>query len=245
MVSINDVRETVLAICNKNNYGYISPDDFNLYAKQAQLEIFDGYMAQYNNAINLEKTSRAGSDLADIAEGLRENIEVFIAAASLTYNATLGQFSTFNAPDNWYHINVINYEPQPVTNPNVLVEVQKSSRLDISRLLNSNLTAPSTTYPVYFIANPSVATPNGTITIAPSSIQSDVSAVYVRYPVDPLWDYVTLTNGEPMYNAAGSQDFELSEEEEPRLIQKILEKAGLSIREPEVYKTAQMNDNQQ
>jgi len=245
MVSINDVRETVLAICNKNNYGYISPDDFNLYAKQAQLEIFDGYMAQYNNAINLEKTSRAGSDLADIAEGLRENIEVFIAAASLTYNAPVGQFSTFNAPDNWYHINVINYEPQPVTNPNVLVEVQKSSRLDISRLLNSNLTAPTTTYPVYFIGQASVATPNGTITIAPNSIQSDVSAVYVRYPVDPLWAYQTLTNGEPMYDVSLSQDFELSEEEEPRLIQKILEKAGLSIREPEVYRTAMANDNQQ
>lgn len=241
MVSINDVRETVLAICNKNNYGYISPDDFNLYAKQAQLEVFDGYMAQYNNAINLEKTSRAGSDLADIAEGLRESIEVFISADSLTYNAPAGPLSTFNAPNNWYHINVVNYEPQP----SVLVEVQKGSRLEISRLLNSNLTAPSTTYPVYFIGQASVATPNGTISIAPNTIQSDVSAVYIRYPVDPRWDYVTLVNGEPMYNASGSQDFEVAEEEEPRLVQKILEKAGLSIREPEVYRTSMANDNQQ
>ena len=35
---INSVRNTVLAIINKNNYGYISPSDFNLFAKQAQLE---------------------------------------------------------------------------------------------------------------------------------------------------------------------------------------------------------------
>jgi hypothetical protein len=159
--------------------------------------------------------------------------------------AQAGPYYTFNAPDNWYHINVINYEPQPITNPDVLVEVQKSSRLDISRLLNSNLTTPTTTYPLYFMGQASVATPNGSIAIVPNTIQSDVSAVYVRYPVDPLWDYETLTNGEPMYNVAGSQDFELSEEEEPRLIQKILEKAGLSIREPEVYRTAMANDNQQ
>lgn len=241
MVSINDVRETVLAICNKNNYGYISPDDFNLYAKQAQLEIFDGYMAQYNNAINLEKTSRAGSDLADIAEGLRENIEVFITAAPLTYNATVGQSSIFIAPDNWYHINAISYEIQP----NVFSEVQKASRVEIGRLLASNLTAPTTTYPVYFMVQANVTYPNGLIAIAPNTIQSDVSAVYVRYPVDPLWAYQTLTNGEPVYDVSLSQDFELSEEEEPRLIQKILEKAGLSIREPEVYRTAMANDNQQ
>ena len=41
--SINEVRNTVLAIANKNNYGYISPQDFNLYAKQAQLDMFEDY----------------------------------------------------------------------------------------------------------------------------------------------------------------------------------------------------------
>ena len=40
---INSVRNTVLAIINKNNYGYISPSDFNLFAKQAQLDLFDEY----------------------------------------------------------------------------------------------------------------------------------------------------------------------------------------------------------
>ena len=40
---INEVRQTVLAILNKNNYGYISPGDFNLYAEQAQLDLFDEY----------------------------------------------------------------------------------------------------------------------------------------------------------------------------------------------------------
>ena len=67
----------------------------------------------------------------------------------------------------------------------------------------------------------------------------------MRYPVDPYWDYQNLVNGEPIQNVAGTVDFEVSEEEETRLVDKILEKAGLSIREPEVYKAAQMNDNQQ
>jgi hypothetical protein len=68
MVSINDVRETVLAICNKNNYGYISPDDFNLYAKQAQLDIFNGYMSKYNYYMNMQNQHQSGSDLANLAQ---------------------------------------------------------------------------------------------------------------------------------------------------------------------------------
>ena len=51
---INSVRNTVLAILNKNNYGYLSPSDFNLFAKQAQLDIFDEYFIGYNNVINKE-----------------------------------------------------------------------------------------------------------------------------------------------------------------------------------------------
>ena len=40
---IDAVRNTVLAILNKNNYGYLSPSDFNLYAQQVKLEIFEDY----------------------------------------------------------------------------------------------------------------------------------------------------------------------------------------------------------
>ena len=49
---INSVRNTVFSVLNKNNYGYISPQDFNLFAKQAQLEIFENYFSNYNTAIN-------------------------------------------------------------------------------------------------------------------------------------------------------------------------------------------------
>ena len=241
MVSINDVRETVLAICNKNNYGYISPDDFNLYAKQAQLDIFNEYMNQYNYYVNLENNHTSGSDLADLAESAREEIEMFITGSSLLFDTVAGPFAIFNAPDNWYHINTVTFGSQP----NVFVEVEKSSRLDVGRLINSNLTAPTETYPVYVMANADANNPNGVIAIAPNSIQTNVSAVYMRYPVDPYWGYQNLLNGEPIFDQSTTQDFEISEEEESRLVDKILEKAGLSIREPEVYKAAQMNDNQQ
>jgi hypothetical protein len=238
-VSINDVRETVLAICNKNNYGYISPDDFNLYAKQAQLEIFNEYMSKYNYYTNLENSHTSGSGLADLAESERENIDMFVTSEVLTPVTISGTSYLFNAPDDWYHIINVFFEPQP----NILVEAEKIDRSQSIRILNSNLTAPDETCPAYGMVEAGASTPNGTIAIAPNTIQSDVRAVYIKYPSTPAWGYVTLTNGEPVHDPSSSTDFEVAAHEESRLVNKVLEKAGLSIREPEVYRSAQSEDN--
>ena len=85
---INSVRNTVLAILNKNNYGYISPSDFNLFAKQPQLDIFDEYFISYNNYINKENGRVSGTGYADMTKNIEEVIDVFSVTASLTQ--TLG-----------------------------------------------------------------------------------------------------------------------------------------------------------
>ena len=48
---IQQVYEAVLAVLNKNNYGYLTPNDFNLYAQQAQLDLFEDVFYQYNNLL--------------------------------------------------------------------------------------------------------------------------------------------------------------------------------------------------
>ena len=84
---INSVRNTVLAILNKNNYGYISPSDFNLFAKQAQLDIFDEYFISYNNQINKENARVSGTGYADINKGYEEVIDTFSVTASLSLSS--------------------------------------------------------------------------------------------------------------------------------------------------------------
>jgi hypothetical protein len=81
---INAVRNTVLAILNKNNYGYISPSDFNLFAKQAQLDIFDEYFIGYNSQVNKENGRVSGTGYADILKGYEEVIDTFSVTASLS-----------------------------------------------------------------------------------------------------------------------------------------------------------------
>lgn len=109
---INAVRNTVLAVLNKNNYGYISPQDFNLYAKQAQMEIFEEYFSSYNKVINAENNRMAGTDYADIRKTVAEVIEGFLMKNNLSNGAgALG--NNFLAPslsttgDSAYMINTI------------------------------------------------------------------------------------------------------------------------------------------
>ena len=47
-ISIDTVYQRVLAILNKENRGYITPQEFNLFANQAQLEIFEQYFFDLN-----------------------------------------------------------------------------------------------------------------------------------------------------------------------------------------------------
>lgn len=74
---INSVRNTVLSVLNKNNYGYISPSDFNLYAKQAQLELFEEYFSSYNSTINAENIRTSGTGYANVRKPIEEAMETF------------------------------------------------------------------------------------------------------------------------------------------------------------------------
>ena len=85
---INSVRNTVLSVLNKNNYGYISPSDFNLFSKQAQLDLFETYFYQYNYQINKENARQSGTGYADIRKTIEELIEVFSVSNPLTLSNT-------------------------------------------------------------------------------------------------------------------------------------------------------------
>jgi hypothetical protein len=82
---INEVRNAVLSVLNKNNYGYISPSDFNLHALNAQMELYEEYFSSYNKAINLENSRMAGSDYAEIEGPIAETIEGFLTTDFLPH----------------------------------------------------------------------------------------------------------------------------------------------------------------
>ena len=225
---INSVRNTVMAAADKNNFGYITPDDFNLYAKQAQLDVFEDYFYQYNTWVIKQNLRQSGSGFADIVRNVENVIEKLSVTTNLIYSV-----DSFILPDECYFLNNIRYGNK---------EVDKVTQDKLVYLLSSNLTAPSRMFPVY-------STQDHVINVYPDDIINGVIGQYIRYPKDPKWTYVNFAGGEPLFDQSASdyQDFELPLTDEPLLVAKILQFAGISIRDNEVVSlgVSEENKNQQ
>ena len=74
---INSVRNTVFFLLNKDNRGYISPLEFNSFAKLAQLEIFEGYFSEFARQNQLQNLRKRSLGFGDMAEQLKNKIRIF------------------------------------------------------------------------------------------------------------------------------------------------------------------------
>lgn len=132
---INSVRNTVLSVLNKNNYGYVSPSDFNLYAQQAQLEIFEEYFTEYNTLVNRENLRTSGTGYANLKKGVEEMIDIFSVTNFLSHNLSNIYFlpSLTTTGDDYFMINKV------LCYPVILAEGQNTSVV-VSSLEDSSAT---------------------------------------------------------------------------------------------------------
>jgi hypothetical protein len=243
---INSVRNTVLAVLNKNNYGYVSPADFNLYAKQAQLEVFEEYFSQYNKAVNMENARTSGTSYADLKRAIEESIETFSQTSTLAQVAPgTNRYFTPSLTTTGFDYFLINKVLCYDASGNTRVykgEAEKVNHSQITMLVNSLLTAPTEQYPAY-------TQEGGIMTVYPSSINlpSEVDAQYFRYPKAPKWTFITLASGEPVFDQSqvDYQDFEVPLEDEYKLVFKILQYCGMSIREIQVAQFGAVEEQKQ
>jgi hypothetical protein len=229
---INSVRNTVLSILNKNNYGYISPSDFNLFAKQAQMEIYEEYYSSYNKTINAENARLSGTEYADIENPIAEVLESFLRNDTLSQvSPATNQYYVPSLVTTGYNFFMIS-RLTCFNGATRLGDAEKVANARLYMLLDSNLTSPTTKYPSYTIDG-------DIITVYPDTINgvSSLKCSYFRLPLDPKWTYVNLiSNGEPSFDPSQPdyQDFELPFEDEYKLVMKILQYCGMSIREIQV-----------
>lgn len=231
----------VMAILKKHNYGHLPVADYNQFAKHAQLFIFEGLFQDLNDFINKEIARLSGSGVASMTDGINETIDTFTRQDTLTHLSA----NTWNIPT----LSTVGHDMYKMRELSVYNNgtyqgvSEKLNVTDSMVVLNSLWLAPSTRSPLHTIEGE-------VLTIYPATISGDTTwtakARYIRYPKDPNWTYVNITAGEPTYNssAVDHQDFELSKEFEYLLAAKILQMAGLHIREMDVYKFAKGEEMQ-
>ena len=163
------------------------------------------------------------------------NNDFSLSGATLTLNSqpTAGQIIVINIyPKQFYRLGTVIYSAGALP----VQELQRVGSSELYHLLGSNLTKPSTKYPIYTYKN-------NYINVYPTSIQSGISVNYLRKPITPIWNF-TGTN-QYVFSPTSSNNFELHSSEQTELILKILLYAGVVIRDPEIVQVAASQVQQQ
>jgi len=297
-INVDTVYRTVLLIMNKEQRGYLTPEEFNKIGGQVQLEIFNSYFEELNQQL---RTVENDSEYANRVKTIEHKLEYFKGTPrTLTFIAAGGPSSQYFRPpqdfipianqtittttasvyaltippqdvkdgtvnvflDGSALINTTDYiiatdgtsiqltaipTPGQTLQINVFennfyklgtviyndeVEAEEVTRPDFLRASSISLTQPSDSFPVYLYES-------DRIYIRPTSINSNVTASYIRKPISPKWDFtVNVTTQAYVYNYNTSVNFELDSTEQTSLVTKILLYAGVVIRDPQVVQIA-------
>ena len=65
-VSIDTVYQRVLAILNKEQRGYLTPEEYNLFANQAQMDIFEQYFYDINQFSRMPGNDTEYADMLNV-----------------------------------------------------------------------------------------------------------------------------------------------------------------------------------
>ena len=219
-VSVDTVYQRVLALANKEQRGYITPQEFNLLANQAQLSIFESYFYSRNQRDRLEPDVGIETDETDISELISKKLGPFVSFENVGSGHTYPTDIVVDGAS--YPI----YQTGRVFYGNELC--QRINIGEARRYINStrHMLAPSTA-PIY---TDDIVSGRDILVYAGSSTAqtSMVTVECFRKPVTVEWAYVVV-NGKALYNANLAVDFELHPAEEDTLVNLILEMAGIII----------------
>ena len=233
-VSVDTVYQRVLGILNKEQRGYLTPQEFNLFANQAQMDIFEQYFYDINQFGRMPGNDTEFSDMLNI---LNEKINIFETNAAMTYGGTY-----WSTPANLYRLGTIVYDnvttskslypaPNTVVTTTTQVEVERINYNEFLYINQSSLAKPTNSRPVFVASN------LGYQVYGDATITTGVRCNYIRKPSKVAWGY-QMVFGEALYDATQAVNFELHASEETELVIKILEFAGLVVQDIGMYQVA-------
>ena len=241
-VSINDVYQKVLTLANKEQRGYITPQEFNLLADHAQKEIFEQYFYDLNQFNRLHGNSTGHSDMLDILEAKISAFELWAVNPNTDLANNFGDINLeTNFPDLHKIVEVrVNYDDG--TGYHVAEEMTTK---EFRKYEDSPLTISSTNRPVYihYFNNYDRIKiypfpPQNTYTSSSGVTSDDIRISYIRKPSKPNWGYVVVQE-KALYDPNNSVDFQLHRSDEGELVYKILKLAGVNLKSQEVVQVGQ------
>ena len=235
MVRIDDVYQKVLSLANKEQRGYITPQEFNLMADKAQMEIFENYFHDMKMAYLKPKNDSTYSDEMEI---LSEKLQVF-KAQDINTNIVTGNDGGATNTINMnilgvpiYRLESIMYNYTDNNGQYKKAEMVELTRKENNYAENSPLTKATKKRSTY------VRRETNQIQVYPVPLEDTTYTIdYYKKPTSPKWNYVVVM-GKALYNQNLSTNFDLHDSEEELLVTRILQLAGVSIEKMELYQVA-------
>ncbi|MDC1452459.1 hypothetical protein N8371_08675 [Vicingaceae bacterium] len=186
-ININTVYKTVLLILNKEERGYVTPDEFNRISNQVQLEIFEQYSDDLNQQLRVPQSD---TDYADRIANIDEKISIFKTFGGTTYNANVPSDTYFELKEAGndlpiYRLGTVTYKDQ--------VELQRLQRMEFYNIQKSPLTKSTESFPTYLLEN-------NRLYVKPNTITSSIGVSYLRIPSEPRWGYSVGSVGQYIYD---------------------------------------------
>ena len=228
MVNIDNVYQKVLILANKEQRGYITPQEFNLFANQAQLEIFEQYFYDINQ---FGRATGNESEYGDILNLLNEKVSVFKFNNTSLIFSGLFWLKPSMIGRTMYRLGTVWYTPTTLLADRV--EVQEINSNELMDILNSPLVTPTSARPVYIESGVG-------LTIYPLTLMtaSTVVCSWIAFPIVPRWGYVVISE-KAMFDPSTTTHFELHPTEETELVYKILKYAGVSMDKDSIMRAGQ------
>ena len=242
-ISIDTVYQKVLTLANKEQRGYITPQEFNLFADMAQKEIFEQYFYDVN-----QWTRQHGNEdgYSDMRSNLQEKLSLFEYTAgkdNITVKNEWGDISLEADIPNLYRLGAvfIKYPENIGYEEAELVDDMRELRL----LGRSKLTKNSRKRPLYLRyfngydrikVYPYPVNDDGSQILSPTV--TNVRIDYMNKPTKPNWGYIVV-NEKALYNSSASVNFQLHPAEESELVYKILKFAGISLQKQDITQAGQ------
>jgi len=227
-VSIDTVYQRVLALANKEQRGYITPQEFNLFANQAQMEIFEQY---FYDIKEFNRTPGNNQEYSDPLSVLYEKIGIFeVLHGNSWMNSNMPIVGV-----NYMKMSREIYKIGTVKVSNNQAELLNTKDWDAAR--HSPLTMPTEDRPIATITSKGLIVAIGKSNYATHSTIS-MSISFIKRPTEVQWAYV-IVNDKALYNDNIAVNFELHPSEETELVYKILKLSGINIKAAEVVQVAQ------
>ena len=226
-LNVNTVYTTVLSILNKEQRGYMTPDEFNKVATQVQLEIFESYFEDLNQYLRMPKTDEV---FASRLDHIRDELQPFIVnGPASAVSGNVYTLPTAPAPE-VYRLGSAFYEK--VTGA---PEIQIVSKREYHEQILSPILKPTKNFPIATYSDNKL-TVFPSVTTTPSV--NDIGFNYIKKPDDPVWGFTVNAVGAYIYNPGTSTQFGIDDSQQVEVILGILKYAGVIIRDPQIVQAA-------